>query len=106
MNFEWWQILLMVGASIRLTRLVVDDTLMQPVRWWVEQKEGKRNNGYINDVSFTTLLNCSWCAGMWIAGLVVGLSVAWSGFYWLWLVLSVAHLVGTEAVLREKLEVD
>lgn len=105
MPFEWWQILLIIGAAVRLTRLVVDDSLTEPFRNWVQDKESDVH-GYYNTISFTTLLSCTWCAGMWISAGVVGLSVAWHGFYWGWLVLSVAHLVGTEAVIREKLEVD
>lgn len=104
MHFTWWQILLIIGASIRLTRLVVDDTLLQPFREWVENKEVPPG-GYIPAVSFTTLLNCTWCAGMWVSAGVVGLSVAWSGIYWIWGILSVGYLVGLESVLRESLEV-
>ncbi|OIV35262.1 hypothetical protein BIV57_22515 [Mangrovactinospora gilvigrisea] len=53
----WLTIGLTIAAHFRLTRLITDDTLLQPLRDW-----GARTADWLG-----TLLECAWCAGLWIA---------------------------------------
>lgn len=59
-----------VAAAARLTRLVVKDTITQPLRVWVAVKlrEGSK---------ITYLVHCGWCTGLWISAGVA--AVAWWG---------------------------
>ena len=60
-----WQVLLLtIGLHFRLTRLITEDTITQPLRDWSAQ---------INDW-LGKLLDCGWCSGVWIAAGLVPLA--------------------------------
>lgn len=61
--------LLALGAALRLTHLVVVDTITAPVRAFVQRRvlssfgaRGHRLWIFANEV-----INCLWCAGLWIS---------------------------------------
>lgn len=54
-------IVLLVGAVIRLTRLITSDLLLEPLRCWVERRAGIRV-GY--------MVRCDWCISVWVAFVV------------------------------------
>lgn len=46
---------LLIGATVRLTRLIVADTIMEPIR--------RRLHGWLG-----YLAECPWCASVWVGG--------------------------------------
>jgi hypothetical protein len=91
-----FEFVVMTLAVARLTRVIVVDSITQPFRWWVERKESDKH-GYVNTISFTTLLNCHWCTGWWAALFVAGISWAFGEedvVWWLWSALSASYLLG------------
>lgn len=94
------QILIMFFASARLTRVITTDSISIPFREWVERTEGTRSEEFI---SFTTLLNCHWCTGWWIAIFVAGSTWAWGDgqwIWWIWLAASASYVLG---IMEDKL---
>jgi hypothetical protein len=89
--------LLLVLATARLTKLVVDDRISMPLRQWVMRKNG--DNGW-----FTFLVHCPWCTGFWVAAGIAPL-------YWFFgntpyfvipcLALALSHVVGLLAKLDQ-----
>lgn len=78
-------------AVARISRLITEDTLTQPIRDWIMTKEAGWKQGKVGAVSLTTLINCHWCAGIWVTAGVIGLSwVDW--LWWLWTGLAVAQV--------------
>lgn len=60
---------LAAGATARLTRLVVEDTITEPVRVAVVRGLGGVSAGAARWAA--GLLGCQWCASVWVAGGVV-----------------------------------
>lgn len=58
----WLALLLATFATQRLTRLVVIDSITDPIRTWL---------AIHLPLSLSELVVCSWCAGFWVAGFVV-----------------------------------
>jgi ABC-type uncharacterized transport system permease subunit len=63
-----WLILLALGATARLTRLVTADFLTERPRRWVQARVPE---------SVAYLVGCSWCASFWIGLLVGWVTVVW-----------------------------
>lgn len=100
-----FEFLIMTLAVARLTRVVTDDSISIPFRHWVEEKESDER-GYTNILSFTTLLNCHWCTGWWVAFIVAGSTWAWGNgnwIWWIWTALSASYVVG---MMEDKLGSD
>lgn len=58
------ELVILILGVYRLTRLVVQDTILEPVRDWVWNRWGyDRGIGY--------LISCYWCTSFWFASLVV-----------------------------------
>jgi hypothetical protein len=57
---DFLELLLLVLAGTRLTKLIVDDRIGLPVRSWVHKRSG--DNGW-----WTFAFHCPWCVGMWVA---------------------------------------
>lgn len=94
---------LMTLASARITRAITEDSISIPFRNWVEWKEGKRSDQII---SLTTLLNCHWCTGWWVALGIAGSTFVWGNgdwIWWLWAGLSASYLLG---MIEDKLGSD
>jgi hypothetical protein len=69
--------LLALGATVRLTRLLTDDSF--PPSAWIRSEVGGMF-GYVSDErgkggKLYTLVTCRWCASMWIGAAV---------FAWAW----------------------
>lgn len=63
---DWFDLLLLILASFRLTHLVVFDTITEPLR------------GALKDRPFLgPLIECYWCAGVWISLLLYASYAAW-----------------------------
>lgn len=60
-------VVLLIGATIRLTRLVTTDVILERPRAWIERR--------LND-KLRYLIRCPWCASWWI-----GLAVFAFGWY-------------------------
>ena len=66
---------LTIGATMRLTLLVVADHVTQPIRDRIEARWTSDEVAY--------LLACPWCASVYIAPFVVASGLAWSdGWGW------------------------
>lgn len=79
MNFGWL-LLLLTLATYRGTRLVVDDTF-PPVAWvrtHVTGDEYGRDRWRFVPMWVGDLVSCSWCASVWVAAGVVGLTTLWT----------------------------
>lgn len=90
---SWLLVVLCLGAVIRLTRLVTEDVLTEPVRRWLVQHRTKpvvtkvQVNGQTVDLPdqdeepdedwLVYLIHCRWCASIWIAAPVAAV-------VWLW----------------------
>lgn len=103
-------LILAVGAAARITRLVVADTITEPVRTWAlpriarSRRERKRiaqgepatpPTGLRG--ALVTLLTCHWCTGMWVAAAITPLAMTSDGSLWFVLpaaILTVAYVVG------------
>jgi len=67
-------------ATYRLTRLIVDDTILNPLREpFLDRQYDKlfdQNKDPEHTVNLVSLLSCRWCVGMWVgAGVVVARTV-------------------------------
>jgi hypothetical protein len=71
----WLALLIYALAVARLTGLVVADAITEPVRdrlvGWLDDSPGSSGEW------FATLIQCPWCAGMWI-------SLAAAPLIWFW----------------------
>lgn len=92
------EILLACGAAARLTRLVVEDTITEPVRVGLVRAASRVSAGVGRLLA--GLLGCQWCAGVWVAaGVVAGWWLLPSGVWTVAAtVLSVAQAVGMISV--------
>ena len=102
---DWWAVTLIALAAYRLYRIVGEDKITERPRHWVLyelefRKEGR--GSYWNE-----FIECPWCAGFWISGLLLLLYAAlegwWNagGFVVTWLAISslVGLLAGTQALI-------
>jgi hypothetical protein len=48
---------LLIGATLRLTRLLTSDALLEPPRTWIERRA---------PASLTYLIRCDWCLSVWV----------------------------------------
>jgi hypothetical protein len=85
-----WLVVLVVGASARLTRLVTVDTIAGPFRAWFIGRYGP-------DSKPATLVGCPWCIGFWLTTAVAALAWCAGDSWWFVfpaLVLTGSYLVG------------
>lgn len=91
-------------ACARITRLVTTDTITAPPREWITER------AYARALTrpFAELINCDWCASVWVAGALAALDAlasgplhalanAWSApaaLAWLIIVAAIAHAAG------------
>jgi hypothetical protein len=85
---EWFEFLLLVLASFRLTRLVVFDKITsfirRPFHKLIEETDSDGNTITYIEIKgkglrhwLGELLSCYWCAGIWCTVLLLGLTVIW-----------------------------
>lgn len=84
----------MVLAAARVTRLVTWDSVFDGPRGWLSGRHRWLEG----------LLGCSWCAGFWVSTVMVGLWMLFAGEWW-WVLgvygLAVSYVVG---LLAERVE--
>lgn len=81
-------VVLAVGATMRLTRLVTKDYLTAGPRRWVQQHAPEK---------IAYLVGCPWCTSFWLGGAVAGITVAWPtnrAVFALWLALTGSWVTG------------
>ncbi|MFY9587589.1 MAG: DUF1360 domain-containing protein [Actinomycetota bacterium] len=83
------QAAILVGATYRLTHLVVDDDLapVTRVRDAYIRRVGK-------DSAWAELIGCYWCSGVWIAAAVLASYALWPGVIRMMAVPAVSAAVG------------
>ncbi|WP_181349115.1 DUF1360 domain-containing protein [Thalassobacillus sp. CUG 92003] len=107
MELSWMTLVILILASFRLTRLIVDDTIMEWLRspfigyeetvneegdlvlWPVIKGSGIR--GW-----FGELLSCQWCTGLWCSLFII---LMWKFMYMGKLVLIVLAISGGQSLL-------
>jgi hypothetical protein len=57
-------VVLLIGATVRLTRLLTTDALLEPGRAWIERRSPAK-------VAYLT--RCDWCMSVWVGFAVFGL---------------------------------
>lgn len=71
----WLQLLLYALAVARVTGLITADTITEPIRdriiGWLDDTEGS------SGAWFASLIQCPWCAGMWVSLLAAPLVWFW-----------------------------
>ena len=89
---SWWLIfVLSVLAVHRLTHLVIDDKITEPIRNWFFDRWNPAE-------TWTYLFTCPWCVSIW-AGIatVIGIHLFWIPIPWfcaVLLVLAISSVVG------------
>lgn len=58
------ELIVLILASFRVTRMVTRDTIFDPLRDRIPDSE--TGLGY--------LIRCDWCAGVWVSGIIVGVT--------------------------------
>ncbi|MCY9374389.1 DUF1360 domain-containing protein [Bacillus spizizenii] len=106
MVISWLSLFLLSLAVFRLTRLLVFDTIMAPLRsLFHEEKEEKDADGNMETyivikgtgmrAFIGELLSCYWCTGVWCAGfLILCRALIPQVAQWLILLLAIAGLAG------------
>lgn len=80
-------LIVLILATMRLTRLAVLDKISMPIRATIIRKTG---NGWL-----TYLIHCVFCAGFWAAAIIVIPFTIWPSNKWLfacYLILAVAEV--------------
>lgn len=124
----WWQLILLYGASYRLTRLAAFDDLTHPLRVLVTGVGDSQHHelaSYIDQMieadtdpwSFepvnrppiskqrfyvSRMIRCPWCIGFWISFIVAALAAAGDVTSWGWMpavALTLSAAVGFTAKL-------
>lgn len=91
---QWWVVVLAIGATARITRFLVRDTLAAPLRSAVAARAG--DHSWI-----AALLRCDWCVGIWVAAPVTVAAALCGESAWFWgpaLWLSVAFAAAVASV--------
>lgn len=78
--------LVSLGAVLRLNRLLIDDTIAQPIRnWFFELAKSENTEKAGIGVWFSELLSCPWCLGFWLASATTTLAWVSAGAAWFFL---------------------
>ena len=91
-SVPFFDLILMILATFRLTRLVVYDSIFQFFRNWFL---GRKAEGFLGTLG--TLVNCPWCVGLWFALFVVFFYYLTPGAWFFILFLAIA---GVASVLQ------
>ena len=90
-DLSWFDAIMMVFATLRITRLVVYDR----ITLWFREFFMEPRSGFMTVVN--DLLQCPWCIGIW-AALVVAFS--YFVFPWAWFVIFFLALAGAGSLLQ------
>jgi Protein of unknown function (DUF1360) len=66
----WLLVLLAIGATMRLTRLVTADKITEPIRERLTERWGE-------DSQRAYLISCDYCSSMYVAPVVATVTVLW-----------------------------
>lgn len=88
-----FDLILMILATFRLTRLVVYDSLFQFFRNWFT---GSKAESFLGTLG--TLVNCPWCIGLWFALFVVFFYYLTPGAWFFILFLAIAGVASVVQV--------
>lgn len=62
----WFDLVLLILASFRLTHLIVYDSITEPLR-----------RSLTKDPFFSELITCYWCCGIWVSALLALCTYQW-----------------------------
>jgi hypothetical protein len=84
--------LLILGLTARVSRLVVADLIMHPVRAWLYDlgQDGSKVGGFLSDLS-----SCVACTSVWVGAAATYVGYNWGDSPWFWapaLAASVSYL--------------
>lgn len=88
---HWLLVLLVIGATFRLTRLVTTDRVTLRVReaiWTRDVDRGKVDEEGKADGALSYLVDCPWCVSMYLAWPPAVAAVWWPENRGVWLVLA------------------
>jgi hypothetical protein len=110
--------LLALGAAARITRLLVDDLLLNPMHDAIQKRTWRPIDGTKpGDADFAgyeaakgwkwlgDLLGCSWCTGVWVTAPVFVTAAAWgTESWWTWTAgaLTAMYLIGVAAEVVDR----
>jgi hypothetical protein len=80
--------LLAIGATMRVTRLVTKDYLTDEPRRWVQRRAPEK---------IAYLVGCPWCTSFWVGGAIAAATARWPrsrAVVALWLALTASHASG------------
>lgn len=109
--FTWYQLVILTGATARLTRIVVADTITEPFRTALlfnrHQRSARRTGQPMPAatrprvaalrIRLHELATCPWCTGFWMSIAVVALAWHYQHHPLTWLIaaaLTISYLVG------------
>lgn len=73
---------LALGATLRLSRLVVEDSITQPVRTWLESRAHQPGHTRPLTAFLAAVTDCVWCTSVWVAFGVLAPVYAFQGYPW------------------------
>jgi hypothetical protein len=74
----WLLVLLAIGATARLTRLVNEDAITQPIRSWFFRRDPAAEDMEPEEIGrWAYFITCPWCVSIWVGALVAYLAVWW-----------------------------
>lgn len=94
---QWMTLLLAVGATLRLTRLIYADTITFPFRDWLASKNppGAKPTRTTRFFRFVEdMVSCPWCLSVWVGCAVAPL--AWFLGPTLWFVIPALMLTASQ----------
>lgn len=108
---HWYQLVLLIGSTARLTRLTTRDTITNPLRDIVLFNRAQRRARKAGEpvpaparpraarvrAWLHTLITCDWCIGVWVSVIVVLVAWPFHGtplFVLVATILTVAYAVG------------
>ncbi|MCD5324658.1 MULTISPECIES: DUF1360 domain-containing protein [Pontibacillus] len=101
MGLTWIELIILVLASFRITRLLVYDTitewLRRPFHKEIEQVNGEGETEIFIEAKgrglqkfIGELLSCHWCTGVWVSALVYGTFLYLPVLIPLWIVFAIS----------------
>lgn len=80
---NWLTLAVMIGATLRLTRLITHDTITAPLRAAAARRDARQRAAGKQPTThppgpgrWLTFLTCPWCISVWVSALVFGLYAA------------------------------
>ena len=73
----WLLVLLVLGATHRLARLVTADYIMAWLRSWTERRDERAGRSADEPGKLAYLVTCDWCVSMYVAPVISVVAVWW-----------------------------